>query len=337
MGDTRILGEGSYAVVVGPIQPSTLRKLGIGFLTRPPYIIKIYKRPFEDASYQEVMDKQRFYTHLEKQSRHKSVLFPLATFILHGQDIRDVFPFLRPYLDRDRYYQVEVETYGGISLERVVFHKKKPIFSVRGFMRIWRCVPDILEDCYHILFDNNMIMTDIKMENMVLSPDKKLRLIDVDVNPNTATSRTITPYIRQMPPQYFSDEWWAPSFEKTKKRLMQAHKTDYQDIHKRENKMIVSILDFIHNYKDPYLLVSHQRLTKQENKSQRLFFVAYPLFLMILFMIVFQCVYIRSEPEKKRVRGIVYFCLDYLRKRGHFSSQMTFKDFQQFIWKMKSL
>lgn len=333
-----ILGEGSFAEVVGPIYSnSTMRALGAGSLKNPPYIVKIYKSSFDETSYEKVLDKQGFYNHLDKKCRHKSIIFPLATLVLRGKDIQNVFPFIRK--KPDNYYQIEIEKYGGMSMEKIVHYNNKKIFSVHGFLKIWRCIPDILEDCFHVMFDNNLIMTDIKIENMVISPDKTLRLIDVDINiNNTAIPKIITPYIRNLPPQYFSNDWWSPSFQKAKKNMIQVYKSGYQDIHNNnENKLINSILDFIHNYKDPYLFIRSDKLTKKEKQFQRLFFVAYPLFTMILLMIVYQCVDIRTVKEKTRIKSIVSFCLDFLKKRGHFSNSFSYNTFQHFLWKMKSL
>lgn len=338
MGDFHMLGEGSFAVVLGPIPSnSTLHLLGIKVDARPPYIIKIYKKPFRDIS-QQIVEKQDLYSRLAKQSRNGSVLFPLATIVIQGMDIVQIFPIMKKYLQKDENYQVEIERYGGANMERIIFDQDKPVFNMRGFLKIWRCIPDILEDCYHILFDNNLIITDIKIENMVLSPNKTLRLIDTDINPNiTASSRIITPGIMDLPPQYFSDDWWGPSYQIAKKKMIQVHRSDYEDIYKHAKQVVKTMFDFIHRKKDPYYFASHQKLDPQENKFQRIFFVAYPLFVMIITMIMFHCVDIRTEEEEIRIKRIIVFCLEFLQKRGHFSSRINYKTFQHFLWRMKLL
>lgn len=338
MGDFHMLGEGSFAVVLGPIPSnSTLRLLGIKVNAKPPYIIKVYKKPFRGIS-QKIVEKQSLYSRLEKQSRNNSVLFPLATIIIPGMDIVQIFPIMNKYLQKDENYQIEIERYG-LNMEKIILHQNKPVFNMRGFLKIWRCIPDILEDCYHILFDNNLILTDIKSENMVLSPNKTLRLIDVDINPNitTTSSRIITPSIMDLPPQYFSNDWWGPSYQIAKKNMIQVHRSDYESVYKHSKKVVKTMFDFIHKKKDPYHFANHQKLTPQENKFQRIFFVAYPLFVMILTMIISHCVDIRTEEEEARVKRIVVFCLEFLQKRGHFSSRINYKTFQHFLWKIKSL
>jgi serine/threonine protein kinase len=244
---------------------------------------------------------------------------------------------MKQHLDRRYFYQLELEEYGGHNIESIIYRKKQPTFSVGQFLKIWRCVPDILEDSYHILFDNHLIMTDIKIDNMVLSPDYVLRLIDVDVNPNKKTLRINTPYIVNLPPQYFSREWWHPSDQQKRKTLLQIYKQNEDKYLRGEKPMILSIVKFIHNYKDPYSFIQQQPLSFQDTQVQRLFFVMYPLLMAILKMIVYQCVRPQTPTERTQIKKIVAFCLDILRKRGHFSDQFNYRSFQHFLWDMKTL
>lgn len=340
--DDYILGEGSFAIVVGPFELSNVIETGlfekniIQYNNKLFYIIKIHKK--EVKNYQKIINDQKLYTKLEKQSLHHSILLPLATTITKGYDIIKNFPFMEKILNKNGNYQLELETYGGISFEKIIYNKHNPLFNVSNFLKIWKCIPNILEDSFTILFNNHLIMTDIKIENMVLSPQYKLYLIDVDINPNKKTvSRVITPYITELPPQYFNKEWWHSSDKETKDRLLQKYMKHYKQ-YKKEKKIISTILDFIHNYKEPTVLITQQQvLPKDEEKFQRLFFVIYPLFIMVLSLFIYKCVKVNTVEEKKHVTNIISFCLDILQKRGHFSSTFSYKTFQEFIWKMRTI
>lgn len=335
MDGSSILGQGNFAIVVGPFMRDSIIKLNL-FVepkTNGLFIIKIYKNhPTE--TYHKLIDKQNLYTKLTKQSRHNSVLFPLATSFVWGKDIIHIFPYMRQHIDKKYFYQLELEEYGGLSLDNFIYSKGQPVFTNKQFLKIWRCVPDILEDAYYILFDNHLIMTDIKTENMVLSSNYTLRLIDVDINPNTRTLRINTPYIMNLPVQYFNRRWWHPYDQDKRKHLWDLYKHNYKKHLKDEKEIIRSILKFIHSYKDPYTLI--QKQGGDDNKFQRLFFVMHPLFMMILVLIANKCVGYNKE-EKPRVKKIVAFCLDILRKRGRFNNKFNHHAFQHFIWKLKSL
>ncbi len=340
MDDFYILGEGNFAVVMGPfeykdINASNLFDKQLKQTTSKSFIIKVYKKRPTDT-YQELTKKQKLYTKLTKESKHKSILFPVATSFVWGKDIISVFPYMKQHLDRRYFYQLELEEYGGLNIGTFIYSKNKPTFSVEQFLKIWRCVPDILDDSYHILFDNHLIMTDIKTDNMVLSSDYVLRLIDVDINPNKKTLRINTPYIENLPPQYFSREWWHPLDQQKRKKLLQMYKQNEEKYLRNEKKMIFSIVKFIHNYKDPYSFVDHT-LSFQDMQVQRLFFVMYPLLLAILKMIVYQCVRPQTPTERTQIKNIVAFCLDILRKRGYFSDHFNYRSFQHFLWNMKTL
>jgi serine/threonine protein kinase len=337
MKQNSILGEGTFAIVVGPYSLSFVVKTEFfqDFPKEPErYIIKIHKHEVKYPS--QLFQKQQLYTQLEKQSQHHLILFPIATSIIKGKDIMRHFPFMEKTLDPSKFYQLELERYGGMSFEKVMFHKHNPVLTVSKFLKIWRCIPDILEDSFTILFHHHLIMTDIKIENIVLSSHYQLRLIDVDLNPNKRTSRIITPYITELPPQYFSQEWWHPHYTQVKNTLLQKYTKHYHE-YKKEKKIISKILEFIHQYQDPSVLIKTQKLTQQENKFQRLFFVMYPLFMMVLGLFVYHCVKIQTVEEKEHVKKIVSFCLNMLQKRGHFSSTFSYKTFQDFLWKMKTL
>lgn len=334
-----ILGEGTFAIVVGPYPLSFILKTGIFKQTtfqktNKLYIIKLYKR--EASDYQKIIKKQELYTKLEKQSQHHNIIFPIATSIIKGKDILTEFPFMEKNLQLNKFYQVELERYGGISLEKIFYYKHNPVLNVSNFLKIWKCIPNILEDSFTILFHNHLVMTDIKIENIVLSREYELSLIDVDINPNKKTSRVITPTIIELPPQYFSEEWWPSQYTDTKNKLLQKYTTHYHKF-KKEKKIIAKILDFIHNYKDPSSLIKNQTLTQDENKFQRLFLVIYPLFMMIVGLFVYQCVDIKTVKEKEHMKKIISFCLDILQKRGHFSTTFSYKAFQDFVFQMKTL
>lgn len=328
-----ILGEGNFAVVMGPFTYKDLNQFALFHKrfqrTTQVFILKIHKK-LPIHTYQELVGKQLLYTKLTEASKHHAILFPLAMSLVLGKTILQVFPYMKKYLDPGYFYQLELEEYGGVNVDSLIYSKEKPNLSMKQFLTIWGCVPNILEDAHHILFDNDLIMTDIKAENMVLSSDYILRLIDVDINPNKKSLRINTNHIQNLPPQYFSQEWW----DDQDKRLgsLQKYKKNKEKILHYEKKMIHSIVEFIHKNKDPSFFIRQQTLTPQENKSQRLFFVLYPLFMTILKMIVYQCVLPQTPAEKERIKRIMVFCLSILRKRGHFQGS-----FQHFLRQMKQL
>ena len=343
MDDSNILGEGNFAVAMGPFQykdvnASHLFRKQLQRTSTRSYIIKVYKkRPMQ--TYQELNQKQTLYTKLTKQLKHKSILFPLATSFVWGKHIIQVFPYMKQYIDSRYFYQLELQEYGGFNVESFLYNRRKPVFSMEQFLTIWRSVPDILEDSYHVLFDNHLIMTDIKIENMVLSHDYVLRLIDVDLNPNKKSLRVITPFIQNLPPQYFHRQWWHPQDQMTRKELLEIYKQNKQKYLKNEKKMILSILEFIHHNRNPYSFIQEQKqsLTWEDNQFQRLFFVMYPLFMVILKMVVYQCVQPQTPENKTRLNKIVAFCLETLRQRGHFNKTFNYHTFQDFLWNMKTL
>jgi len=340
MDDFYILGEGSFAIVVGPFRYNDINQAGLFQKKIKPtdsyFVIKIHKKT-PQQSYKQIIEKQDLYTKLKKKTKNSSIIFPSTTSFVLGKDIIRRFPFVRKYLEEENMlYQLELEKYGGKSLDNYIYNKKN-IFSMYDFLRIWRSIPYILDDSYHILFDNNLVMTDIKIENMVLSPDKVLRLIDVDISPNKKIPRVITAFITDLPPQYFSKEWWHPKDQSYRKQKEDSFMKKYQKTHKEEKKIIASILDFIHSNHNPSSLIKEQKLSQEENKFQRLFFVMYPLFFMIILLSVYNCINAKTNADRIRVKKIVSFCLELLQKRGHFSNSFTYKSFQHFIWTMKSL
>lgn len=339
MDDFYILGEGSFAIVVGPFLYKDINQSAIFQKKIKPsnsyFVIKIYKKSPKE-SYKQIIDKQERYTKLENKSKHNSIIFPLMTTFARGKSIVYTFPFMRKHLDENNLYQLELEKYGGKSLDNYIFDKKE-IFSMNDFIKIWRSIPDILDDSYHIIFDNNLVMTDIKIENMVLSSNGILRLIDVDINPNKKTPRIITSFITDLPPQYYSKEWWHPKDQNYRKKKQDSYIQKYKKYYKGKEKIIASILDYIHSNHDPSFFIKEQRMTPEENQFQRLFFVMYPLFFMIILMAVYKCINLKTSGDKIRLKKIVSFCLQMLQKRGHFSDKFTYKSFQQFIWNMKSL
>lgn len=344
MNENSILGQGSFAVVVGPFQKSFILNTGLFnkvLSTQHLYIIKIHKRKIDN--FQQVVDTQKLYRKLHKQLKHDTIIFPLATCIIIGKDMIKLFPFMNLLVEKDHFYQLELEKYGGTSLENIIYNPNNPLLNVSRFLDIWQCIPNILEDCFHILFDNHLIITDVKLENIVLSSTDKLRLIDININPNKKTSRIITPYITELPPQYFSDQWWHPSNKQTKKNILQIYNKHYKQyikeqelFMKKEKAFLASILNFIHAYKDPHVFIKKEKLSEDENKFQRLFFIIYPLFLMVI-LLCRKCVSIQTPKEKKHVKKIISFCLDILQKRGHFSPTFSYKTFQHFLWTIKTI
>lgn len=208
---------------------------------------------------------------------------------------------------------------------------------MENFLTMWGCVPDILEDAYNIIFDNNMIITDVKLENMVVSHDFILRLIDVDVNPNIKKIRTNTYHIMNLPPQYFNRQWWHPSDEKRRIRYLEKYKKNEKKYLGNENKLIIPILKFIHHYKDPYSFIEQANASDKDRQFQRLFFVMYPILMTMLTLIVNQCVIPQTPQEKAEIKKITAFCLEVLRKRGRFSDTFNYQTFHKFIWNMRSL
>jgi hypothetical protein len=339
MDKSYILGEGGFAIVMGPFLYKNINDSGLfGGRLKPTsklFIVKAHKKGPRESQKQ-LKNKQTLYTKLIKNSRHNSIIFPLATSVLPGKIIIDDFPVMKEYLKNDDYYQVELEEYGGIDATSFIVSSKKPVFNMAQFLKIWRCVPDILEDSYHVLFDNYLIMTDIKSDNIVVSTDYVMRLIDVDINPNKNTSRITTDYIEDIPPQYYSRGWWHPHDQDQRLLRLQQYKFNKKVFLAKEKKMIRSIVDFIHGYKDPYSFVQQNKIvSQQDNRFQRLFFVMYPLMLMILKMIVYRCVEPKTANETAQIKKIISFCLETLKQRGRFNEKLTYKTFQNFIFQMK--
>lgn len=336
-----ILGQGSYAIVVGPLSFRQVRLLFRGTKISDDgaaYVVKAFNKPPVGADQLGfIARKQALYDRLRGQLRHHSVILPLDTRILRAQDVVRVLPVLAGrFTDPRQEVRVELQHYGGVGMEKVVYGKH--VMSLRRFVLLWRSVSDILEDCFHILVDNDLIITDVKMENMVLSPDDgRLRLIDADVNPNTKNApRISTPYIADMPAQYLSDQWW---FNVANRDLVAAkYKEGHEHVLGREeDKDLVSVLRFIHRNRHPFLFARRGRLSPDENKFQRVYFVIYPIFLTIVLLVAYGRVRARTPAGKDYLRRVVAFCLGVLRDRGRFADRFSYRTFQRFLWRMRSV
>lgn len=320
MGHVSIVGEGSFAIVIGPFRSASNKNY---------YVLKVYKKPLKPKQdLTPVHNKQLLYNRLHKQSRHHSILFPLSTVVVKGKDLLSYLP-----VDPAKLYLVEKQEYGGISMEKF-FNNPSFSFTMKEFLQIWKSIPPLLEDCYHVLFDNNLLITDVKMENMVLSDTHQLKLIDVDITPNQVNiARIITPYIRELPPQFFSHEWWGASFHDSRKYMLRLYKDNYH----KEKKNMMKILEFIHSRKDPSSFIQPGKLMPQDNRFQRFFFVLYPIFIMMVLLIVDHKVQVHTDHDKFMLKKIMSFCLEILQKRGHFSKKLNYSSFQHFLWKIKTL
>lgn len=338
-----ILGQGSYAVVIGPLAFRQVRSLfcGAKMPGNAAYVVKVQDKPVGADQLGLIARKQALYDRLRAQSRHHSVIMPLDTRILPARDVVRVLPVLAGrFTDPRRELRVELQHYGGVSMEKIVYDtdKKRRVMSLRRFVALWHSVPDILEDCFHILVDNDLIMTDVKMENTVLSPDDgRLRLIDADINPNIKDlPRISTPYIMDMPAQYLSDQWW--SKVATRDRVAAKYEEGHTYVlNRKEEKGFVDMLRFIHHNRHPFVFARSGRLTPDENKFQRLFFVIYPLFLTVVLLVANGRVRARTPAGKAYLKRVVVFCLRVLRQRGCFADRFSYKTFQRFLWRVRSV
>lgn len=330
-----ILGQGGNAVVVGPVAFRRVRALFSGVVVpddNAAYVVKAAKASDDDATAQ----KKQFYDRIREQSRHHTLILPLAARVIDGGDIVRVLPALAGRFRSGREYQVELQHYGGVSMEKVVYGDKT--MSVRRFILLWRSIPDILEDCFHVITNLNLVLTDVKMENSVLSPDDgRLRLIDVDFSPNTkGVRRVLTPLPTNMPPQHFSDQWWADTARRDE--IIANYEKGYANILTREDQEKLSaVMRFIHHRRHPLAFARRGRLSPEENNFQRVFFVAYPLLLMVVLLIANGRVRARSRAGKSYLKRVFAFCLGALRDRGQFAETFSYKGFQRFLWQMRSL
>jgi hypothetical protein len=330
-----IIGHGSEAFVFGPFTYTTLLHLNFidmsELLRSKKYILKVYKDSY--ITNKNFKKNEKMYANIRKCVQHDSVIFPLKIVTIKGQLLNVYFNFPDNIYDED-YYKVELQIYGGAEFNDFLIVKPHIVrITMKQFIEIWNSILDILEDVYSILEKFNCVITDVKPNNMVISlisRKYKVRLVDMQITSiNYNKTRIITPDILKMPVQYFNNVWW--NLNKNKEKIIKGVLHEYK---KRSIRKYLSdpeinyILSFIHGGKgnlDEWIKkYSSGKLTKEQMKTQRIFFVVYPLFNSIISLVLEKTV--RDDTNDPKLRFIISKCLLTLVSRGN-----NIQNFSKFI------
>lgn len=319
-----LLGKGSEAYVYGPFMPDSMRpylKKQEMLVLDPAkmYVMKLYT---SENIYPDSID---FWDKIRPSIRHDSFIIPVIVRRVPVSGLKD-FQGFPPVRFKEAY--MEIQEYGGQDFFYLLFERRDPlILSFKEFLDVWRSVIYMLRDAGTLITQKKMIVTDVKMENMVIK-DNRLRIIDAQINPESqgvSPFRIVTPQIGIMPVQYFETQW------KTRgdARIRQIYDKKSQKIYNDPNNKLYDILHFIHgdldSYKDIYDRFLVNPTTQAEKTREKFFFVIYPLFIMILILEKFG--HIRYEAADKIViSNIIRFCLDTLKKRGVAPSRAFFQE-----------
>lgn len=317
-----VLGKGSEAYVYGPFTTHAMKPyLKKGEVLDPTkrYVIKLYT---SENIYPDSID---FWDKIRPCIRHDSIIIPVILRRVPVNTLKDFsdFPSV-PFKD----VFMEIQEYGGEDFFYLLFEKKNPlILSFRQFLDVWESVIYMLKDAATLITHKKMIVTDVKMENMVIKNDR-LRIIDVQINPDSqgiSPFRIVTPEIGIMPVQYFEKQWKTRGDE----RIRQIYDKKSQKVYNDPNNKLYDILHFIHDdvasYKDIYNRFLVNPSTQAEKDREKFFFVIYPLFIMILILEKFG--HIRyATSDRIVISNITRFCLDTLKKRGVVPSPAFFKE-----------
>lgn len=332
------IGVGSEASVFGPYSANFVRNLGLGIPhddvhEHATYIVKVY---MIDTNKKEVLSNQLLYDQLRKELLHDSIIYPLSVKYIKGSILMDKFS-LPTDLALTKEYKVELQEYGGQDFFYLLFEKEpRKIFTTPQFLKIWACMANILEDLHNILFKHHCVITDIKMENMVMTKDYKLRLVDIQISSDKSRQyRIFTGDILRTPTQYFHKTWWVKDdparyierYKRQTNRLMSHHPSV-----KLHNVMsyIYGDRNTIDEWVQQYS-TNPKQLTIEQRDTHKWLFVLYPILMSAVYIIYSKRVRITDD---KTIAGIVKFCLWNLRNRGHES--VSEEGFQKFLKKMRS-
>lgn len=336
MGKEKAIGSGLEASIFGPYSAETIRKFGFDsddLHQKKRYVLKIYSKYSTNMKQQ--IGKQVLSDILGKDVINDSIIFPIQTTYKKGSDL-DIF-FELPSIKRDRKYMVEIQPYGGHDFFNLMFERKpRKIFTMKQFLKIWLSMADILEDVHPIIFKHHCIITDVKMENMVLSSNYKLRLIDIQITPEISNKfRIFTGDILRTPTQYFHKTWWV----KDPLNHINNYRYETSDILSRyRSPELQHIISFIHGggqtveqWIDQFS-VKPAQLSKTQKEAHKWFFVVYPILMAAICIIYSGCIRISNY---KQMKDILVFCINELKARGR--SSAIGNNFTQFLRKMRYL
>lgn len=335
MSKQKSIGAGTEASVFGPFSASHIRGLGIN--NRLPedanYVVKVY---MIDTDKKQVLKRQSLLDKLRREMQHDTILYPLLVRYMKGSFLMDKFDMPQPLVPYKE-YKVEVQQYGGQDFFYLLFERTpKKVFTNAQFLKLWACMADILEDLHAVLFKHHCVITDIKMENMVMTNDYKLRLVDLQISSDKSQQyRIFTGDILRTPTQFFHKTWWVKD-----------DPTRYIERYKRQTNRIMTgnpshtwydVMSYVYGDRNTidqwvqqYSTHPHQ-LTVTDKDAHKWLFALYPILMAAVYMIYSKRVRITDD---KRIDGIIKFCLWNLRGRGQGSASED--GFRVFLKKMRS-
>jgi len=320
MTTRQVLGKGGEAYVYGPF---TKQEIGQVFkiprqsqrlATGKKYIVKVF------TSSNVFPDNIEYWDDIRDEIRNDSIILPLAIFRVPLEVIHANFRDFPKRIQLKEVF-VEIQQYGGKDFFDLVFDRTHPFtLSFEEFISVWISIIRILEDLARLLINKDKIITDIKMENMVFDErEKTIRLIDVQVNDDRAGTRhrIITPDLNLTPIQYFKNTWRTS----TSHQLLDIYKTKARKMYDDRSHVFYNVLREIHHDEPTFqsamraFTATPATSTKNRNR-EKFFFVLYPIFFMIISLLLYKKVRFSSVEEKKVLHEIYMFCKQTLRDRG---------------------
>lgn len=310
------IGSGGEATVFGPVTFSELKSL---LQTRQiqrldpdqKFIVKVYdKKQDFGQKHRSLIQK------LKKIPYPDRVILPLLRTRLPRSKIQTLFPKVAQSSPTVDFFDVEIQKFGGKDLFGLLFEPVQKNIPASVFFRLWNDIKKILANCFVWIVRHDLIITDIKPENMVID-QQKLMLIDLSAYLPEQKTRTLTMDIQLLPSQYFhqmfrgvSEESW----EKRKKRFVEKSSEIYDS---PKTSAFHRVLHQIHNqagtFEQAFRQYSSSPIDRQDG---RLFLVVYPLFVLMLRLIYVNKIETTNEAERQKVDAIRRFCIDVLKRRG---------------------
>lgn len=316
------LGSGGEATVYGPLHYSqmqlflTTRQIQ-GLDPKQQFIVKVFHRP---KSFEE--KKKKLIETMKKIPYPENVLLPLFWAKIPRKKVETYFPKVATEHPSIPIFDLEVQRFGGQDLFGYLFEPLRKNIPASTFFKIWEGVRKIIADCFVWIVQHDLMITDIKPENMVIDQQNTLRLIDVSAYPPDKSGHTLTLDLQLLPSQYFNSMFMGTSidsWEKRKTRFVQKAsrvynlpvKTQFARVLRQIHNNEPSFADAFRNYSNSLL----------ERKDAMLFFVIYPLFILMLRLILVNKVITINDNDREKIDRIREFCIEILKRRGRIIHQ----------------
>lgn len=335
MGKYHPIGAGGEASVFGQFKVHEIISMklfnsNLKLDNNDTYIIKVFND--DRITQDDAQSYQKFCNLIRSELLYNTLILPITYSFVNGAKLLQLFELSD--MSNEKNYKIELQPYGGKDFFYILFESPTRMrLSSDNFLKIWYCMCNILEDLYNIIFRNKFVITDIKMENMVLTDDFRLRLIDIQMTPLNINNRIYTPALITLPTQYFNPYWWTNYLSRRDKDIQYYKQTASSMVANR--KLLYSAISFIYDNNPIEQWVnkfSTDKITQKDIFRYQWYFILYPILMAVFYIIYSKSVKISDKPVIIR---ITQFCLLHLRSRGRDSS--TESGFKNFITHMRDI